>query len=96
MRLAIAVDVLEQCLAGQFLKLADDPPQGAVSDRHLVLNAALALEAHLHFVSIVVDLAAQQGGRAEALVLPGILLIADAQVIVVEQADDRGDDLVPA
>ena len=42
------------------------------------------------------DLAAEQRRRAEALVLLGIFPVADAQILVVEQADDGGDDLVLA
>src|SRR5258708_15951516 len=61
-----------------------------------MLHAAFALEAHLHLASVVVDLAAQHGGRAVALVRFRIFLTADAQIFVVEQANDRCHDLVLA
>src|SRR4051794_19748234 len=96
MRICVAVHILEQVLAGQLLKLADNPPKRAVGDRHLVQHAALAVEAHLHLATVVVDLAAKQGGGSETLVGFRIFLIAHAQIFVVEQADDRGDDLLLA
>ena len=39
------------------------------------------------------DLAAEQRRRAEALVVLRIFLVADAQIFLVEEADDGGHDL---
>jgi hypothetical protein len=82
---------LEQGLAGQLLAAADDAAEPAVGDGHLANDAVLAGEAHLELLAGLPDVAAEQGGRSEALVLPGVLLIANAQIFGVEQPDDRGE-----
>jgi hypothetical protein len=39
---------------------------------------------------------AADGGCAEALILLGILLVADPDMLAIQQADDRGNDRVLA
>src|SRR5258708_6239288 len=78
MPVAAAVEILKQLLPGQFLKLSHDPPKRTVGNGHFMLHSALAPEAHPYLSTIVMNLAAEQCGRAEALVLFGIFLIADA------------------
>ena len=91
LRLAVAVDILEQHLAGEVLALLDDALQAGVGDGRFVDDAVLALEAHPHLAAPAADMAAAQRGRAEAGVVAGIFLIADADMLLVEQANDRGE-----
>ena len=96
MGLAVAVDILEEVLAGQVLAAFDDPRRGCVGDRQGALDAALPLEAHLHGAAGHLGMAVAQGGRAVALILLGIGLVADADAADVEQADHGRDHGVAA
>ena len=88
MRLAVAVEVLEQVLARQVLHLAHQPREPRVADRRLAQLAALGLEAQLELVARDLGVALAQRGRAEALVRLGVALVADADRAEIEQPHD--------
>ena len=90
-RLAVLADILEQHLAGEFLALGDDAFEIGVGDRRFVDDAVLAGIFHEQLGALAADMAAAQRRQAEALVGAGILFVADAHMLGVEQAHDRGE-----
>jgi hypothetical protein len=96
LRLAVAVDVLEQHLARQLLAAADDALEVGSGDRRFMDDAVLADETHQQFVALAAKVPAPERGRAEALVVARIFLVADADVLDIEQANDRSKDGVAA
>ena len=89
---AVAIVILEEILAGQVLKPADERRQAAVADRHLTLGAAFGDVFEAERLAREFGMALAQRRCAEAFVRRDILLVADAERGEVEQADDRCDD----
>src|SRR5207302_2848153 len=63
------------------------------AQRHF--TAALAFEQKAHGRTSYLDVAIPKRGQTERMVLPRVLFIADAGKGRLEQADDRGHDLLP-
>ena len=56
----------------------------------------LSGKTHLHLAAAAPEMARAQGCRPEALVFLCILFVTDANILAVEQADDRGQHRVAA
>ena len=96
MGIAVVAEILEQILAGEVLAFGDDALQIGVGDGDFVDDAMLAGELHPQLAALLDEVAVAQGGGAEALVRARILFVADADMLGIEQADDRGEDGVAA
>src|SRR6185295_14553310 len=96
LRLAVAVHILEQHLPGELLTAPDDALQMTVGDGHFADDPTLAGKAHHELVALAPKVPAAQGRRAEALVRLGIFLVADADMLGVEQADDGREHRIAA
>src|SRR6266851_879711 len=92
--LALGVEVLEEVLAGQVFATLDHTRHAPVFEADRNLDAALALEQKPHGRAAHVDVPVAQRGQAERVILPGVLLVADAQERGLEQADDGTDHLL--
>jgi len=90
-RLAVAVDILEQLLPGQVLTFLDEAREAAVGDRQRAHLARFGAVAKLQRVAADIGVTVAQGSGTEALVRLGIIFVADAQITDVEQLHDRGD-----
>ena len=90
LRLAIPVDVLEQHLSRKFLATPADALQVRVADADLVNDAVLAREAHQHLASFALQVACPERGRTETFVLLCILLVADPDMLGIQEAHDGG------
>ena len=97
-RLALAggVEVLEQLLAGQVAAALDDVRKARLGERDDVLDAALAAEAEAQRRAVDLHVAAAQRGKAVRAVRAHVFVVADADQRLVEERDDRGEELPPA
>jgi hypothetical protein len=89
--IARLVHIFEQALARQVLRSARDSDEVAVGDGHRPLDAVLAGIADLQPPALDLRVPVAQGGRAEALVLLGIFLVADPHPGLVDQPHHRGE-----
>src|SRR6185437_6286111 len=78
LRLSLLVEILKQILARKLLTGADHLCDAAVLNAQLPGLATLALEQKAQLATRDVDVAVAQGGEAEAAVLFGVVLVADA------------------
>ena len=81
------VEILEQLLAGQFLRLPDDAHDAAVDEVELPLLAGFALEGEADAAAFDRDMPLAQRGQPETLVVARIGRVADPDHGVVEQPD---------
>src|SRR6267142_2679134 len=91
---ALLVNVLEQLLARQILKAADDAGHARIAHVHRVLLAALATELKAQGGPGRLHVAVAQRGEAERLVGARVLLVAHAHARGLEQAHDGGQHLL--
>src|SRR6267378_1627220 len=96
MALAGAVHVLEELLPRQLAATLDDACQARIGDGDGVLDAALAAEAEAQHRAVDLQVPAAQRGEAVGAVLAHVFVVADADQRLVEEADDRGEDLAAA
>src|SRR5207248_7732627 len=87
--LPLGVDVLKELLARELLAAFDHARHATIRDPHGDFAPALALEEKTHGRPPDVDVAAAQRGQAEGVILPRVLLVADAQIRGLQQPDDR-------
>ena len=92
---AVLVQVLEQLFARQVLHAAHDPRDAPVGESDFVRHAAFSLEAQPECRAAHLRLPLAQRRETEGFVVAGVLGIADAHERRLEQANDRGDDLLP-
>ncbi len=90
----VRVLVLEQLLAGQLVAGAHDAREPPVAGRDLVDLAALAAELEGDRAAVDLDVAVAHRGQAEALVVAGVLRVADADQRGLEQAHDGRQHLL--
>ena len=92
---AVVVDVLEQPLAGQFVTLADDLASRESRTRRCA-RCRPCRERQLERVAADPHVTVRERRRAVGAVLLRVLVVADAQLRLLHQRDDRGDDLALA
>ncbi len=91
--MALGVEELEQLLARQVLAALNDPGQPPVDEGHRVADAALAPEGEPHLVAFDPYVPFSEGREAEGLVVAGVLVVADPDQGLVEQAHHRRENL---
>ncbi len=92
--LPVVVEVLEEFVAGDLLAAPDDPREAPVLDADLPLLAALAAELEAQLGVLDGDVVVAHRRQAERVVLPGVLLVADADQRLLQELDDRRQDLL--
>ena len=95
MALPVLVHALEQLVARQLLALPDDPGQPSIRDIDDVPLSALAAELEAEARPLDRDVPVPQGRQAERAVLLRILDVPDPDQRGLEEAHDRGEDLLP-
>ena len=91
---ALVVQILKELVAWQIAARLDHAREPAVVEIDLVLHAALASEREPHAAAADLDMRVPQRRQAERLVLPRVFVVADPDERLLEQLDDRGQDLV--
>ncbi len=91
--LAFFVNVLEELVPGEVFTLLDDACEAAVLQADGVVDLALTLEAEGDLRAVDLDVLVAQRGQAVAAVFLGVLLIPDADVRLLHEADDGGEHL---
>src|SRR5581483_4557300 len=92
---ALRIEILEQLVARQVLALLHDASEPPVGDRDGVVDAALAAESELELRALDLDVAAAERGETERAVRLRVLVVADADQRLVEQAHHGREDLAP-
>jgi hypothetical protein len=92
--LAVLIDVLEQLLAGQLLAAADERGEATIAQADLVGGSGLAAEAETDARALDSGVSVTQRGQPERAVEPRVLVVTDPDERELEQADDRGEDLL--
>jgi hypothetical protein len=90
---ALFIEILQQLLTRQLLAGADDLGDTPIAHLQGPLLAALASEAKANFVAIDRDVTVLQRGDAIAVVLPGVIIVANADERRIQQVDNSGHDL---
>src|SRR4029077_10237884 len=77
--IAVVVEILKQLVARQVATAFDDARESAIVDVALVAVAALAAEAEMNVAAVDARMAITQCRQPEALVLPGVFVVTDAE-----------------
>src|SRR5438067_6021613 len=94
-RLPVLVQVLKQLLAGEILAALDDAGQAAVGEADRMSPSTLTSELEADGRPVDVRVPAAQRCETEGTVLLAVFLVADPDARLLEEADDRGQDLRP-
>ena len=94
MPLIVAVEVLEEVIAGQIATTFDHASEATIGQGDGVVDAALATKLEVDCRALDRDVAVAQRRQAERVVGDGVLAIADPDEGAIEQLDDGGQDLL--
>src|SRR5437762_10989473 len=75
--IATIIEVLEQLISGQISAILDNTRETPVIDVRLVMLAVFSAKADVYSAALDRDMSVSQGRQAKALVLLGVLIVAD-------------------